>query len=1041
MLRKAPRRPTTIRRPLRFGGASSHYPFTITGFNPSAVLVGSPDTRVDVLGGAFPIGSLIYVNGLVRATNYVSASLVWFTVTAAEAATQKLLSVQVKTVTQASNAVFLPVAIATPTIATRAPTFGFRGEGNVAVAITGTGIYPSTTATANGAPIAFAFGTTTTGTITVPSATAIGDYTLALVNAPPGGGPSNGVLFQMRLRAPIALSISSSSLVIGRTNAPVTITGQASPTTFYADSTVEVDGVTVPSTTVTGSSIQFTFPDAIASVPGVKSVRVRNPAAGAGGGLSGAFSFEFIPFPNFVTIDISEVVQYFDGFPIRATFDRIDSGFVVTYNDVAQPTVFVDAQTMTVNVTSAACAVPGTTMVRARDTLSGLSTNAIPFVVSPWDPLKIGPSLRWWLDGGSLVDDGTGRAQQWSDKSGGARHITQPTAGKRPLIVGSAINGQPAARFDNVRQDNFNTGQVWITLASAGLITKTAYNIWVVVRNTLNGTNQTVLGESNAYIWICGTLISPGRLQTLDSAEFVATPTAPSSWSDQNPFALRARKDAVNVYIRVARDAEVGVAHGTTYTSFAPVNVFVGSRGAATGFWKGDIAEIIVANADLNYTYKAVIDNRLSYLYGLPFATAGMAPTISSVSPNVVSQLSLPFILDVYDTANSFTALSIVNVFEVPLATTYLTAGHLQARIPQAALLTAGGRAITVADAGGISGPKGISVIPYAPVPGPNLYSMTPGTGLRYDNDITGVVGAGAGFTPAAVAYAGAIPCATVVDNPNQITFTIPKAALYVMPGPVITVHDGAAVSNGLEFSLTDWSPGSIVGTTSWLRADSVTMGAGSSVAQLNDKTGLAHHLTQATATRQPLLIASDPNFNGAPSLDFDGVDDYMAGSSLATLFGAAHITSAVVYRAHVINGTGTGGITAQNNAITGAPTGVFGQVLHIGPQMYTFVNDTVSYKVSVNTNVAVDVTAQAVAIYAGSPGNVTSYVNRVQGSTVAYGQLTNGAGAFSIGSNTNYTANFLTGQIAEVVTSNIPWTAQDHICWPNYCTHRYGTP
>jgi hypothetical protein len=235
---------------------------------------------------------------------------------------------------------------------------------------------------------------------------------------------------------------------------------------------------------------------------------------------------------------------------------------VLTFNDVAQPTTYVDPQTKIVNITSAACAVPGTTMVRARDTISGLSTNTIPFVVSPWDPLKIGPALRWWLDGSSLEDDGSGRAQAWNDKSGGGRHITQPTAGKRPLIVNAsaAFNGKPTARFDNIRQDSFNTGQTWVTLGAAGLINKTAYNIWVVVNYTLLGTNQTALGETNGYIWVSGTNTTPERIACLDSAEFSASPIITYTFSTQQAFAVRARKDAANVYLRIARGAETAVA-------------------------------------------------------------------------------------------------------------------------------------------------------------------------------------------------------------------------------------------------------------------------------------------------------------------------------------------------------------------------------------------------------------------------------------------------------------------------------------------------
>lgn len=1042
-LRRARRRPSMFRRPVRGVGGSSSFPFTITGFSPPAVLVGSPDTVVDVLGGSFPVGSQIYVNGALRATTYVNASLLRFTVTAAEAATQKLLSVQVRTVTQASNAVFLPVAIATPTIATRAPTFGYRGEGNVSVAITGTGIYPSTTATANGAPIGFTFGSTTTGTITVPSATAIGDYTLALLNAPPGGGPSNGVMFQMRLRAPVALSLSATSLVIGRPNAPVTITGQASPATFYPDSVVEVDGVAVPSTTVSGSSIQFTFPAEVASVPGFKTVRVRNPTAGAGGGLSSAFSFEFIPFPTLIAIDITEVVQYFDGFPARTQYDRIDAGFVVTFNDVAQPTVFVDPQTMTVNITSAACAVPGTTLVRARDTISGLSTDAIPFIVSPFDPLNIGAPLRLWLDGTSLEDDGTGRAQQWTDKSGGGRHITQPTAAKRPLIVAtsSPMNGRPAARFDSTRQDALEVGLSWLTIGAAGIITKTAYNIWVVAQTTSAAATQAVLGETNGRIYACSTSDPPEQLDcfNLVTAGNTSRPLVNYNWKAGAAFAFRSRKDSTNIYARVNRSGESTVALGEPQTGFTPNAVFIGYRSSGGGFWNGDIAEVIVANEDLNFTFKAILDNMLSYKYGLPFSTPGTAPSISSISPNTVEQLDLPFDLNVYDTGNSFTASSVVNVKDVPLATTFVGAGQVRARIPQSALVNAGGLAITVADAGGISGPKGLTVLPRPPVAGPNLYALSVYSTPRFNNALTGVVCTGSGFTPSSVAYAGATPCTTVYDNPNQLTITIPKSALTTMPGPQITIHDGAAVSNALEITLTDWSPLTIAGLTIWLRADAVTLGTGSEVAQMNDLSGFGRHFTQATTTKRPLLIASDARFNGQPTVDFDGVDDYMSGSTMAAAFSAiAGIHYGVVFRADAI--TGNGAITSPfaNNCVCGGAGGFTGTALRNTLVAYCYGNGAGVYYAT-STPVAVGVTYCAYVEQANDAINST--INGVTATVATVSATYTSATALSLGSNVTFTGNFLNGQVAEYWTSNQTPTAQDIICWKNYCNYRYATP
>jgi hypothetical protein len=64
-----------------------------------------------------------------------------------------------------------------------------------------------------------------------------------------------------------------------------------------------------------------------------------------------------------------------------------------------------------------------------------------------------------------------------------------------------------------------------------------------------------------------------------------------------------------------------------------------------------------------------------------------------------------------------------------------------------------------------------------------------------------------------------------------------------------------------------------------WYRSDLGIVLNGSTVAQWIDQSGNndpARTLKNTTASQQPLYIASDPAFGGRPSLQFDGVDDWM---------------------------------------------------------------------------------------------------------------------------------------------------------------------
>jgi len=79
------------------------------------------------------------------------------------------------------------------------------------------------------------------------------------------------------------------------------------------------------------------------------------------------------------------------------------------------------------------------------------------------------------------------------------------------------------------------------------------------------------------------------------------------------------------------------------------------------------------------------------------------------------------------------------------------------------------------------------------------------------------------------------------------------------------------------RYSLTfdRWSIAGCVGAYRPLSQNVVLNGA--DVSQLTDLTGLGHHLLQANATKQPLHVASGGP-NGAPYVEFDGIDERIAG-------------------------------------------------------------------------------------------------------------------------------------------------------------------
>jgi hypothetical protein len=62
-----------------------------------------------------------------------------------------------------------------------------------------------------------------------------------------------------------------------------------------------------------------------------------------------------------------------------------------------------------------------------------------------------------------------------------------------------------------------------------------------------------------------------------------------------------------------------------------------------------------------------------------------------------------------------------------------------------------------------------------------------------------------------------------------------------------------------------------------WYKADSETYNDGDSVGSVTDQSGNARHLTQATAARKPIFRTG--RCNGRAVYEFDGIDDFVAGS------------------------------------------------------------------------------------------------------------------------------------------------------------------
>lgn len=196
----------------------------------------------------------------------------------------------------------------------------------------------------------------------------------------------------------------------------------------------------------------------------------------------------------------------------------------------------------------------------------------------PWTPAALGASLKaWWVAGLGVTLDG-GAVASWDDQSGNGNHLSQTTAGNRPTVSATPINGRTALQFSRASQQYLTTAaaiKVGAIFVVARCVSLTAPDKFGAYNGLVSGTgagglpHAYLLGGQATPEWY--SLASPAT--TLRYKDGVLTDNAGlPNWhtyhvTDSNPLAL-------------GTDFRVGI-----------------DRSFPAQTWGGDIAEIIVCDA------------------------------------------------------------------------------------------------------------------------------------------------------------------------------------------------------------------------------------------------------------------------------------------------------------------------------------------------------------------------------------------------------------------------------------------------------------
>jgi trimeric autotransporter adhesin len=282
--------------------------------SPSTVPVGkTTSTIITVTGSGVVPGTGIQVNGSARATTYVSANQVSFVLPVSDVSAAGVLNVTA--VNPAPNysvsiAATLTVVApnATPVIASLSPTSAIEGSPELTLSAMGTGFTSNCTLQWNATALTTNYSYNTiydpsTGTYTagyglfatIPASllTTVGSANIT-ANCPAAISPtSNAITFNVT--TPPVPTLTSIYPNAGQINsaADVTLNG----TGFTGNTTVALNGVTIPSTYVSPTQITATFPASSVAIPGNISVTATTPAPGGGTSSSQVYT-AYISIPN-----------------------------------------------------------------------------------------------------------------------------------------------------------------------------------------------------------------------------------------------------------------------------------------------------------------------------------------------------------------------------------------------------------------------------------------------------------------------------------------------------------------------------------------------------------------------------------------------------------------------------------------------------------------------------------------------------------------------------------------------------------------------
>jgi hypothetical protein len=272
------------------GGASQSIAFTVanptvtlSNVSPPVVVVGAPATTVSLTGAGFVPASSVTFNGAPVSSTFNSASSLTAIVPASALASAGSFPLVVTNPSPGggvSTPVQLRVEYPAPTASALSPQSAVAGAGATDVTVTGTGFYPASQITFDGAPTATTYldPTHLRATLTAAQLATAGALSVRVTNPTPGGGSSAALGFTIENPAPVVAAISPSFAPAGSADLVVTATGAG----FVPSSILRANGTNLATTYLSPTQVRATVPAAMLVSPASIAMTVLTPAPGGG---------------------------------------------------------------------------------------------------------------------------------------------------------------------------------------------------------------------------------------------------------------------------------------------------------------------------------------------------------------------------------------------------------------------------------------------------------------------------------------------------------------------------------------------------------------------------------------------------------------------------------------------------------------------------------------------------------------------------------------------------------------------------------------